>query len=111
MVTVPKPPASRQSISPVAAVLPIALAKVWHGALRVQALASLPVAETQVRVSCAQAGALASRLDRPIARACQRKTRMFGIVMSSPTRMLILAGSHKSALGATRYPKNDELLL
>src|SRR6266849_4195828 len=55
MVTVPNPPGLRQSISPLAAVLKIAPAKVLHGELRLQGLASLPVPETQVRVAWAWA--------------------------------------------------------
>jgi hypothetical protein len=54
--TAPKPPGSRQFISPPAAVFEIAPAKVLHGAVRLHGLASLPTPETQVRV-CACAGA------------------------------------------------------
>ena len=53
MVTAPKPPGSRQLISPAAAVLEIAPAKVLQGAVRLQGLASSPTPETQVRVACA----------------------------------------------------------
>lgn len=60
-VTAPKPPGSMQLISPAAAVLEIALAKVLQGAVRLQALASSPTPDTQVRVACAWAGADASR--------------------------------------------------
>src|SRR5215216_6858093 len=42
MVTAPNPPGSRQSISPPAAVLEIAPAKVLHGAVREQGFASFP---------------------------------------------------------------------
>ena len=51
MVTAPKPPGSRQSISPPAAVLEIAPAKVLQGAVRLHGLASSPTPETQVRVA------------------------------------------------------------
>src|SRR5689334_901493 len=57
MVTPPKPPGSRQLISPPAAVLEIAPAKVLQGAVRLHGLASSPTPETQVRVACAWAGA------------------------------------------------------
>jgi hypothetical protein len=51
IVTAPKPPGSRQLISPPAAVFEIAPAKVLHGAVRLHGLASSPTPETQVRVS------------------------------------------------------------
>ena len=50
MVTVPKPPESRQLISPNAAVFEIAPAKVLQGAVRLHGLRSSPTPETQVRV-------------------------------------------------------------
>ena len=59
MVTPPKPPGSRQLISPPVAVLEIAPAKVLQGAVRLHGLASSPTPETQVRVACADAGAAA----------------------------------------------------
>ena len=55
MVTVPKPPGSSASIYPKADVLEMAPAQVWHGAVRLQGLASLPTPDTQVRVACAKA--------------------------------------------------------
>src|SRR5262245_5172046 len=63
MVTAPNPPGSIQSISPPAAVLEIAPAKVLHGAVRLHGLASSPTPETQVLVACALAGTV----ERPIA--------------------------------------------
>jgi len=51
IVTAPKPPGSRQSISPLGAVLEIAPAKVLHGAVRLHGLASSPTPETHVRVA------------------------------------------------------------
>jgi hypothetical protein len=51
IVKVPNPPASTQSISPPATVFDSAVEKVAQGALRVHALASLPVPETHVRVA------------------------------------------------------------
>src|ERR1700704_3109046 len=56
MVTAPKPPESRQLISPRAAVFEIAPAKVLQGAVRLHGLASSPTPETQVRVAWAWAG-------------------------------------------------------
>src|SRR6476469_5180858 len=53
MVTAPKPPGSRQSISPPTAVFEIAPAKVLQGAVRLQGLTSSPTPDTQVRVACA----------------------------------------------------------
>src|SRR6516162_8479321 len=55
MVTAPKPPGSRASISPPGAVFEIAPANVLQGAVRLQGLASSPTPETQVRVACAWA--------------------------------------------------------
>jgi hypothetical protein len=54
IVTAPKPPGSRASISPPGAVYEIAPAKVLQGAVRLQGLAS-PTPDTQVRVACAWA--------------------------------------------------------
>src|SRR5215212_8131792 len=54
MVTVPKPPGSRQSISPFAEVFEMAPAKVLQGAVRLHGFRSSPTPETQVRVcACA----------------------------------------------------------
>src|SRR5260370_2730560 len=53
IITVPKPPASRTSISPPGLVFVLAPAKVLHGLVRLQGLASSPTAETQVRFTVA----------------------------------------------------------
>src|SRR5437763_10326826 len=53
IVTAPYPAGSSASISPPAAVLEIAPAKVLQGAVRLQGLASSPTPETQVRDACA----------------------------------------------------------
>src|ERR687884_2226066 len=58
IVTAPKPPRSRASISPAAAVFEMAPAKVLQGAVRLQGLASSPTPETQGRVACAWASEL-----------------------------------------------------
>src|SRR6266566_5005040 len=72
MVSAPKPPGSRASISPPTAVLEIAPAKVLHGAVRLQGLASSPTPETQVRVAWALANVLPSnkRVKALIVRMC-----------------------------------------
>ena len=57
MVTAPNPPESKQLISPNVAVFEMAPAKVLHGAVRAQGLASSPTPETHVREACAWAGA------------------------------------------------------
>ena len=49
MVTAPKPPGSRASISPQGAVFEIAPAQVLQGAVRLQGLASSPTPDTHVR--------------------------------------------------------------
>src|SRR3569623_1255663 len=56
MLTEPKPPGSRQSISPPLAVFEIAPAQVLQGAVRLHGLASSPTPEIQVRVAWALAG-------------------------------------------------------
>ena len=53
IVSAPKPPGSRASISPQAAVFEMAPAQVLHGAVRLHGLTSSPTPDTQVRVACA----------------------------------------------------------
>src|SRR6478672_4355016 len=72
MVTAPKPPGSRQLISPPAAVFEIAPANVLHGAVRLHGLTSSPTPETQVRVACAEAGVT----QKPASMRVNRATRM-----------------------------------
>jgi hypothetical protein len=67
MVTAPYPAGSNASISPPAAVLEIAPAKVLHGAVRLQGFASSPTPETHVRlawpyITVVPSTAIASRL-------------------------------------------------
>src|SRR3954470_5209060 len=57
IVTPPKPPGSRQLISPPLAVFEIAPANVLHGAVRLHGLASSPTPDTHVRVAWADADA------------------------------------------------------
>src|SRR4051812_35701221 len=73
IVTAPNPPGSRQSISPPAAVLEMAPAKVLQGAVRLHGLASSPTPDTQVRVACACAGA-AERKGSKSPRAAPNRT-------------------------------------
>src|SRR5580658_9064532 len=84
MVTAPKPPGSRQLISPAAAVLEIAPAKVLQGAVRLQGLASSPTPETQVRVACAWAGADARNgAKNPIIKASKAMRRIIYLLVSA----------------------------
>src|ERR1700733_6622287 len=77
IVTAPKPPGSRQSISPLGAVFEIAPAKVLHGAVRLHGLASSPTPETQVRVAWAWAGADARNgAKSPMAKASRAMRRI-----------------------------------
>src|SRR5262249_59472931 len=106
MVTAPKPPGSRQLISPLTWVLEMAPAKVLHGAVRLQGLASSPTPETQVRKAWACAGAAASRRSEvaaivsdsellrmmPSEVACCRGRRMGGDTVTSIDRWVPLAG-------------------
>ena len=61
MVTPPKPPESRQLISPSAAVFEIVPGKVLHGAVRLHGFASSPTPDTHVRVAWAKAGRMEGR--------------------------------------------------
>src|SRR4029450_1306857 len=75
MVTAPKPPGSRQLISPLTAVLEIAPANVLHGAVRLPGLASPPTPETQGRDAWALArDAKAQRNLRRITRLITKRT-------------------------------------
>src|SRR5215813_6092294 len=53
IVTAPKPPGSRASISPQGAVFEMAPAQVLQGAVRLHGLASSPTPDTHVRDACA----------------------------------------------------------
>src|ERR1044072_4135746 len=75
-VTPPKPPGSRQLISPPAAGLEMAPAKVLQGAVRPDGLASSPTPETQVRVAWALAGAEAMNGTRPASKASRAIRRI-----------------------------------
>src|SRR5687767_12917521 len=61
MVTAPKPPGSRQFISPLTAVFEIAPEKVLQGAVRLHGFWSSPTPDTQVRLACAWAAIAKAR--------------------------------------------------
>src|ERR1700749_1491390 len=77
MVTVPNPPGSRQSISPLSAVFEIAPANVLQGAVRLQGFTSSPTPETHVLVACACATA-----DRATVKA-RRTNILSGVLLLS----------------------------
>src|SRR5215210_3251238 len=85
--TAPKPPGSRQLISPPAAVFEMAPAKVLHGAVRLQGFTSSPTPDTHVRVACACAGttpaapsAIATAALRTSLRGRTRTQRSIGLM-------------------------------
>ena len=82
IVTAPKPPGSSASISPPAAVFEMAPAKVLHGAVRLHGLASSPTPETQVRVACACAGAIARPATKSAPRSAEKKVDF--VIMNAP---------------------------
>src|SRR4029453_7793664 len=71
IVTAPKPPGSRASISPQSAVLEIAPAKVLQGAVRLQGLASSPTPHTQARVAGACARDAKAHVKTKTANTCK----------------------------------------
>src|ERR1700735_4153547 len=73
--TLPKPPGSRQLISPPAAAFVIVPAKVLHGAVRLHGLASSPTPDTHVRDACAFAGM--ENIAIPMAKTNATKTELF----------------------------------
>src|SRR6266566_2680159 len=77
IVTAPKPPGSKASISPEAAVLEMAPAKVLHGAVRLQGLASSPTPETHVRVAWALAAV--DQIDTQPKAIASKATRRIGV--------------------------------
>src|SRR5215212_9354163 len=87
MVTPPKPPGSRQLISPPAAVLEIAPANVLHGAVRLHGLTSSPTPETQVRVACAEAG-VAETMVAATAMAAIDARRVFIPIIMIPLQVM-----------------------
>src|SRR2546423_909275 len=73
-VTAPKPPGSRQLISPPAAVFEIAPGNILHGAVRLHGFASSPTPETHVRVAWAEAEAgIASAISARAGRTLRRR--------------------------------------
>src|SRR5947199_4373074 len=77
MVTAPKPPGSRQSISPLTAVFETAPAKVLQGAVRLHGLTSSPTPDTHVRVACACAAVAKARVKARNANALRVKRVIF----------------------------------
>src|SRR5204862_8216751 len=84
MVTAPKPPGSRTSISPHAAVLLIARANVLQGAVRLHGLASSPPHETYVRVACALIVVARNRQPRTV-----RESRILLFFMGNPFLVIL----------------------
>src|ERR1044072_5894818 len=76
IVTAPKPPGSRASISPQAAVLEIAPAQVLQGAVRLQGLASSPTPDTHVREACAWANDVTAKMNVAIAKVFKVKRNL-----------------------------------
>src|SRR5262249_40662596 len=89
IVTAPNPPGSSTSISPPVAVFEIAPAKVLHGAVRLQGLASSPTPDTQVLVACACATEKAAS-STAIAARLQTITLLIFIEMFPPTLPLMV---------------------
>src|SRR5215213_1421450 len=73
IVTVPKPPGSRQSISPLSAVFEMAPANVLQGAVRLHGFTSSPTPDTHVRVACASAVIAAAMQNK---KRAQRRKRI-----------------------------------
>src|SRR5437588_10184949 len=99
MVTAPYPAGSSASISPPAAVLEMAPAKVLQGAVRLQGLASSPTPDTHVRLACAPAKVAASSTKVKILDA-----RMFNSPFRFCSRFQLVCGAllrccGQSALG------------
>src|SRR6185436_7416920 len=99
MVTAPKPPGSRQLISPPAAVLEIAPAKVLHGAVRLHGLRSSPTPETQVRL-CALAVEGASAITKQIANNEKMIRRIMTVSLGSCE--LVRWGAGRAMTGTAR---------
>src|SRR5215210_4474815 len=81
IVTAPKPPGSRQLISPAAAVFEMAPAKVLQGAVRLHGLTSSPTPDTHVLVACACAAEAQARVIARKAKAF-KVNRILLMVMS-----------------------------
>src|SRR5262245_50068165 len=88
IVTAPNPPGSNTEISPQFAVFEIAPAKVLHGAVRLQGLASSPTPDTQVLLACACATDEIARLKTAIARILSARRNL--LMMLSPFRLDVI---------------------
>src|ERR1700730_7815475 len=84
MVTAPKPPGSRQLISPLTIVLEMAPANVLHGAVRLHGLASSPTPDTQVRLAWAWTAATCSKSASDVATSVSDILRMVPSELSIP---------------------------
>src|SRR5205807_6402639 len=105
MVTVPKPPGSRQLISPPAAVLEIAPAKVLQGAVRLHGLTSSPTPDTQVRVAWAWAGAAANKgIKNPTNKASKAMRRMVYLLVSAEISQLCQSDDGRIAVRFRQPP-------
>src|SRR6185369_2986664 len=91
MVSAPYPPGSSTSISPPSTVFEMAPAKVLHGAVRLQGLASSPTPETQVRDACAATSVLITSKKATVKKAvlafmeCSRVRLQPPVVGSGPS--------------------------
>src|SRR5687768_17285779 len=83
IVTPPKPPGSSALISPPAAVLLIAPAKVLHGAVRLHGFTSSHTPDTQVREACANAVPWTSN-SRALATSPRDRVRMVRFMRNPP---------------------------
>src|SRR5829696_5744411 len=90
--TAPKPPGSRQLISPPAAVLEMAPAKVLHGAVRLQGLTSSPTPETHVRVAWACAELVGSDTTASSPKRLSNRLDFFMVGSPQMKRMKRLSG-------------------
>src|SRR5882762_11670267 len=80
MVTTPKPPGSRQLISPLTAVFEMAPANVLHGAVRLHGLASSPTPDTHVRDAWALATEVNANIKSAPPNMVKRNRKFFMIV-------------------------------
>src|SRR5258708_3674451 len=106
MVTPPKPPGSRQLISPPVAVFEIAPAKVLQGAVRLHGLTSSPTPETQVRVAWAWAGADPNNgTKNPMAKTTKAMRRIINLLVLTEILSVLLKSRVGSDAGTT--PRGD----
>src|SRR5215475_2781857 len=91
IVTVPKPPGSRQLMMPFTAVFEMAPAKVLHGAVRLHGFTSSPTPETQVRGASAATAIANTKADCflnmvfPSSLACSVECRWVALALVRPS--------------------------